>query len=178
MFAQLKALARAQAENAELRRKLAIAQYAADQAEPAKKQLENYQWFYKSHVEMHTKLLNEERDRRIQAEKDALEAVEKLKRQEHETARADGAAVLRGLHPCRKLPQMRVLRMVPENQGQIRNGGNNMTDEQECVLETVRTSDLVKELQTREGVEKITVDPYETVSITVNGPTVILKIID
>ena len=86
MFAQLKALARAQAENAELRRKLAIAQYAADQAEPAKKQLENYQSFYKSHVEMHTKLLNEERDRRIQAEKDALEAVEKLKRQKHENA--------------------------------------------------------------------------------------------
>ena len=53
-----------------------------------------------------------------------------------------------------------------------------MTDEQECALETVRTSDLVNELQTREGVEKITVDPYETVSITVNGPTVILKIID
>ena len=84
MFTQLKALARAQAENAELRRKLAIAQYAAEQAEQAKKQLENYQSFYKSHVEMHTKLLNEERDRRIQAEKDALEATEKLKRQEHE----------------------------------------------------------------------------------------------
>ena len=68
-------------ENEELCRRIAVAQFEEGQA---KKRLEEYQSYYKSHVEMHTKLLNEERDRRIQAEKDALEAVEKLKRQEHE----------------------------------------------------------------------------------------------
>ena len=53
-----------------------------------------------------------------------------------------------------------------------------MTSERIQALETIPTCDLVKVLQEREGVERITVDPYETVSLTVEGPTVILKIID
>ena len=81
MFKKRKVLDRANTENMELRRRLSVVQYEAEQA---KKKLEEYQSYYMSHVESHTKALNEERDRRIQAERDALEAVEKLKRQEHE----------------------------------------------------------------------------------------------
>lgn len=81
MFKKRKALDRANAENMELRRRLSVVQYEAEQA---KKKLEEYQSYYMSHVETHTKSLNEEREHRIQAEKDSLEAKENLKRQEHE----------------------------------------------------------------------------------------------
>lgn len=81
MFKKRKALVNVNEENTELRRRISVVQYEAEQAT---KKLEEYKSFYKSHVEMHTKLLNEERDRRIQAEKDALEATEKFKRQEYE----------------------------------------------------------------------------------------------
>lgn len=41
-----------------------------------------------------------------------------------------------------------------------------------------RTCELVEELAQREGVKKITVDPYCDQTITVNGPVVILVIED
>lgn len=59
---------------------------------------------------------------------------------------------------------------------------------EECVktyLKNVSTKELVNELERREGVEKIAVNPYETYSIIANGqtisdegPVVILKIVD
>lgn len=81
MFKKRKALVNVIEENTELRRRLSVVQYEAEQA---KKKLEEYKSFYKIHVEMHTKSLNEEREHRIQAEKNSLEAKENLKRQEHE----------------------------------------------------------------------------------------------
>lgn len=53
-------------------------------------------------------------------------------------------------------------------------------------LETVSTTQLAEELSKREGVEKITVAPYESCTITVGdkkmnddgGPAVILRIVD
>lgn len=52
-------------------------------------------------------------------------------------------------------------------------------------LKNVSTMELVKELEKREGVEKIAINPYETYSIIANGqtisdegPVVILKIVD
>lgn len=52
-------------------------------------------------------------------------------------------------------------------------------------LKNVSTMELVKELEKREGVEKIAVNPYEPYLIIANGqtisdegPVVILKIID
>lgn len=43
---------------------------------------------------------------------------------------------------------------------------------------TKSTCELVEELAQREGVKKITVDPYCDQTITVNGPMVILVIED
>ena len=40
------------------------------------------------------------------------------------------------------------------------------------------TAELVEELAQREGVKKITVEPYRNETITVNGPVVILVIED
>lgn len=53
-------------------------------------------------------------------------------------------------------------------------------------LENISTAQLVEELSKREGVEKITVAPYEACTITVDdkkinddgGPAVILRITD
>lgn len=53
-------------------------------------------------------------------------------------------------------------------------------------LSNISTSELVEELSKRDGVEKITVVPYETCTITVGGkkinsdggPAVILRIVD
>lgn len=45
-------------------------------------------------------------------------------------------------------------------------------------LSKVATCDLVKELQTREGVEMTMAEPYEDVEISVNGPATVLVIID
>ena len=53
-------------------------------------------------------------------------------------------------------------------------------------LENISTAQLVEELSRRDGVEKITVAPYETCTITVGdkkinndgGPAVILRIVD
>ena len=53
-------------------------------------------------------------------------------------------------------------------------------------LSTISTTLLVEELSKREGIEKITVAPYESCTITVGdkkmnddgGPAVILRIVD
>ena len=45
-------------------------------------------------------------------------------------------------------------------------------------LSKVATCDLVKELQTREGVEMTMAEPYEDVEINVNGPATVLVITD
>ena len=42
----------------------------------------------------------------------------------------------------------------------------------------MRTQELVDALSQREGVEKITVKPYEDKTVEVNGPAVILVITD
>lgn len=45
-------------------------------------------------------------------------------------------------------------------------------------LEEVETCELVAELQKREGVEKYTAEPYQDVTVSVNGPAVVLVVID
>lgn len=44
--------------------------------------------------------------------------------------------------------------------------------------ETASTSELVTELETREGIERIWVKPYRDAEIKVNGPAVVLIVTD
>lgn len=46
------------------------------------------------------------------------------------------------------------------------------------LLESVSTVDLVRELTRREGVKTTTAEPYQDVQIKVNGPAVVLEVID
>lgn len=46
------------------------------------------------------------------------------------------------------------------------------------LLENVSTLDLVKEISKREGVKVTTAEPYQDVQIKVNGPAVVLEVID
>ena len=45
-------------------------------------------------------------------------------------------------------------------------------------LSDVSTKELVSELQKREGVETTTAEPYQDVEVKVNGPAVVLVVID
>ena len=45
-------------------------------------------------------------------------------------------------------------------------------------LENIPTVKLVEELSRREGVEKIIIEPHEDKEISVNGPMIVLKVID
>lgn len=53
-----------------------------------------------------------------------------------------------------------------------------MQDNVKAVLSQVATCDLVKELETRLGVESVRVAPYEDHTVTVNGAAVILVVYD
>ena len=48
----------------------------------------------------------------------------------------------------------------------------------ESRLRDYKTCELVEELKTREGVETHVAEPYEDVSVQVNGPAIVLVIID
>ena len=45
-------------------------------------------------------------------------------------------------------------------------------------LRKIKTCDLVKELESREGVERKMIEPHTDTAITVNGPAVVLVIFD
>lgn len=45
-------------------------------------------------------------------------------------------------------------------------------------LKDVKTCDLVLELQLREGVECMTAEPHEDVTVSVNGPAIVLVVTD
>lgn len=45
-------------------------------------------------------------------------------------------------------------------------------------LSAISTRELVEALQNREGVEIKTAEPYEDIEISVNGPAVVLIIVD
>ena len=45
-------------------------------------------------------------------------------------------------------------------------------------MKRYKTSELVAELEKREGVEKTTAEPYEKKKITVEGPAIILVVVD
>lgn len=45
-------------------------------------------------------------------------------------------------------------------------------------LKSIPTCGLVEELKTREGVETMMAEPCEDITVTANGPAIILKIID
>lgn len=45
-------------------------------------------------------------------------------------------------------------------------------------LDKIKTCDLVWELERREGVEAHTAEPYQDMMVTVNGPAVVLVVID
>ena len=50
--------------------------------------------------------------------------------------------------------------------------------EQTMDLSDIPTCDLVKELQTREGVETTIAEPYQDAEVKVNGPTIVLVVTD
>ncbi len=45
-------------------------------------------------------------------------------------------------------------------------------------LGNIPTNKLVKEIETREGIEIKTIDPYQDEEINVNGPCILIKVID
>ena len=45
-------------------------------------------------------------------------------------------------------------------------------------LSQYKTSDIVNELKTREGIKAIIAEPYEDKPVTVNGPAIILVVTD
>lgn len=45
-------------------------------------------------------------------------------------------------------------------------------------LEKYRTKELIEELERREGVNRTTVEPYKDTTIKINGPAVVLVVID
>ncbi|GFI61631.1 hypothetical protein IMSAG049_00791 [Clostridiales bacterium] len=45
-------------------------------------------------------------------------------------------------------------------------------------LKDISAKDLVNEFTSKEGVETITAEPYEELSIPVNGPAAVLVVID
>lgn len=45
-------------------------------------------------------------------------------------------------------------------------------------LSDVPTKELVSEIQKREGVETTTAEPYQDVQVQVNGPAIVLVVID
>ena len=47
-----------------------------------------------------------------------------------------------------------------------------------CELKDIATKDLVDELKKREGVETAIAEPYQDVTVSVNGPAVVLVVID
>lgn len=51
-----------------------------------------------------------------------------------------------------------------------------MTETEE--LKQYKTCELVNELEHREGVEKIMVEPHKIKEIKIEGPTIILKVTD
>lgn len=51
-------------------------------------------------------------------------------------------------------------------------------DKTHIVWETIKTCELVSELTKREGVETHTAEPYQDMTVSVNGPAVVLVVID
>lgn len=45
-------------------------------------------------------------------------------------------------------------------------------------LSGFKTCELVEELKTREGVEEVWTEPHENIEIPVNGPAIVLMVID
>ena len=45
-------------------------------------------------------------------------------------------------------------------------------------ISTVSTASLVQELSRREGVETTTAEPYQDVEVKVNGPAIVMVVID
>lgn len=45
-------------------------------------------------------------------------------------------------------------------------------------LSQVETAELVEELSQREGVERTIAEPYQDVQVKVNGPAIVLVVID
>jgi len=54
----------------------------------------------------------------------------------------------------------------------------NTPNTNEMELQNVPTCELVKELGKREGVEMKTAEPYQDVHFLVNGPAIVLTVID
>lgn len=46
------------------------------------------------------------------------------------------------------------------------------------ILDNIPTNKLVKELETRKGIEINTIGPYQDEEINVNGPCILIKVID
>lgn len=48
----------------------------------------------------------------------------------------------------------------------------------EAKLDGTRTSELVEELKKRDGVETTIAEPHQDISVKVNGPAIVLVVID
>ena len=48
----------------------------------------------------------------------------------------------------------------------------------ENILQAVSTKEIVEELKRREGVETKTAEPYQDVTVQVNGPAIVLVVTD
>lgn len=51
-------------------------------------------------------------------------------------------------------------------------------DKEKTGLENYKTCELVEELKMREGVKTHVAEPYEDVSVRVNGPAIVFVVID
>lgn len=57
-------------------------------------------------------------------------------------------------------------------------GGEKQMDFKQAALKNIPTKELVEELSGREGIEKITAEPYAELNIPVSGPAVVMVVID
>lgn len=53
-----------------------------------------------------------------------------------------------------------------------------MKEENAMELKDIPTKSLVDELRSREGVETTIAEPYEDVTVSANGPAIVLVVID
>lgn len=57
-------------------------------------------------------------------------------------------------------------------------GTSTIKIEKEIILKNIKTCDLVTELRHREGVEAHQAEPYRDLTVSVNGPAVVLVVTD
>ena len=67
---------------------------------------------------------------------------------------------------------------VKDNTNLVQKNGQMKGSDKMQELSKYSTKELVEELSKRTGVEKIITEPYQDKVISINGPAIVLKIID